>query len=510
MKQSIAKFIYLASIIAAPVHARADALAQVELEVALEKRVSVFVSRFDPEAFVRVSVSYRKISSPLPGTSFEVRDYSGSGESGTLRSAGLSSVNVTIYSAKENFPKILNTEISKLIPEAPASIEVKGLTDELRLALNIQPPQSSEVVERRDESFSATSLRFGAMLLGIALLCLFVASALAFKLSKQKMFETSRLIESRLIPMLQNLGNIATEGSGSSSRPTVLQATLSAPAGGFPTANGSGSTGTPSQDVTSLKLATLESLFSDAYWSHRDGYASWLWSAMSHAQRSEIFESKKVPGTYLKAIQVFPKERSDDHVDPAYLKALPIHHLSQDDMARWVEASLPAFHLLSPMRQTTLPISLKTRLACMAEPLDLNMNLPPIPSRESPPRILHAVQPLGELSNDDETTILHNPAMVSDLIKPQIRSLVWLAIKPFEFRQNALKEFSAEELASAWAGSPEVLARLLEAIPEKKRPMLNGYIQTVAANKKAYVYTKLVDAGLSSAIVAGITVKSAA
>jgi hypothetical protein len=88
--------------------------------------------------------------------------------------------------------------------------------------------------------------------------------------------------------------------------------------------------------------------------------------------------------------------------------------------------------------------------------------------------------------------------MVPNELRSQIRSLVWLALKPFEFRQKALAEFSSEEIASAWSGSPEVLARLSEALPEKKRLMLEGYLQSIEVNKKAYVYSRLVEAGLSN------------
>jgi hypothetical protein len=59
-----------------------------------------------------------------------------------------------------------------------------------------------------------------------------------------------------------------------------------------------------------------------------------------------------------------------------------------------------------------------------------------------------------------------------------------------------LAEFSAEELASAWAGAPEVLSRLSEALPEKKRSMLESYRSTIDVNRKAATFNKLVDLGL--------------
>jgi hypothetical protein len=226
---------------------------------------------------------------------------------------------------------------------------------------------------------------------------------------------------------------------------------------------------------------------------------------MTPVQRTALLSSSKLDSTYLKSVQVFPKERSEDHLDPAYLKPLAIGHLSQEDLARWVESFRPGFHLLPPMRQATLPISFKLRLDCLAEPLDAKLKIPPLPERPSTKRTLLAVQRIGDLSLDDEATILHNPSMVPEAMKPYVRSLVWLALNPFEKRQKVLAEFSAEELATAWGGAPEVLSRLSEALPEKKRAMLESYRSTIEVNRKAGTFNKLVDLGLGQGMGATST-----
>jgi hypothetical protein len=480
---------------------------QVDLETSLEKRIVALVNRFDPMAIVRVSVNYKKISSPLPGTSIEVRDFSGS--SGESFKGDINGANVIIYTSKDKFPEWLKVEIAKSVPEVRANIEFKNLTAEELAA--IQPGdtqkinQTVELFLNKQADFNRSFLmgilwRLGLVFGVVGCAILLIGSVVSFALLKRRMIETNRVIESRIIPVLQNMSSSKSESEGSS-KPTVLQATLTAPTGGFGgggSGGGGSGSGQAQQDIANLTMESLEALFTDCYWCQNDGYASWLWSVMKPSQRFELMSSSKLDPAYIKAIQVAPKDRQDDHLHPVYLNPIAIHHLSQDDIGRWVEAFLPGFHLLSPMRQVKLPISLKTRLQCMSQALDSKHKVPAIPERPSTKRVLHAVQKLGDLTHEDETTVLHNPAMVPNELRSQIRSLVWLALKPFEFRQKALAEFSSEEIASAWSGSPEVLARLSEALPEKKRLMLEGYLQSIEVNKKAYVYSRLVEAGLSN------------
>jgi hypothetical protein len=93
--------------------------------------------------------------------------------------------------------------------------------------------------------------------------------------------------------------------------------------------------------------------------------------------------------------------------------------------------------------------------------------------------------------------------MVREDMRPQLKSLVWLSLRPLEYRKMVLAQYSAEQLAEAWIGSPEVLARLMEALPEKKRLMLEGYLKTTTVSKKSSVYLRLVESGWNDAIALG-------
>ncbi len=476
---------------------------EVDLEKTLEERVRPLVLRFDPAAMVRVNVVFSRISAPLPGTALDVQDYTGSSDSGTLRDGEVSSVTITVFSDKQTLPTWLTDEINSVVPNLKPRIETKALSPEAKQAIaENQATNPSQMIENAMNAFSSQARTLSLYVVlglgGILLIGIGVGAFVAFSLQKRRSLETSHLFESRLIPALQNIGQ--GESGGSSSRPTVLQATLTAPAGGFQGQGSSGesSNGQASSSVSGLSQSALEGVLADCYWCHQDSYAAWLWSAMSPAQREGIFASKLVDREYLRWIQSLPREKMEEHLNPVYLSPPALHRISQTDMARWVERFPVGFHVLSPMRQKTLPISLKTRLACAAENLDEKTKVPAFPERESAKRVLEVIQQFGDLTQEDETTLLHNPLLVSESLRPQIRSLVWLALKPLETRQKILSEHSAEALAAAWWGSPEVLARLQEALPEKKRQMLDGYLKFVEVNKKTSVFGRLVDAGLDT------------
>ncbi|MEO6459392.1 MAG: hypothetical protein ABIO95_02985 [Bdellovibrionota bacterium] len=487
-----------------PGQAQARALAsEVDLERTLEDRVRPLVLRYDPDALVRVNVSFRKISSPLPGTALDVHDYSGSSDSGTVRDGEISGMVVTLFSAKENIPDWLQQEISSLVPGVKPRIERKALSPEAQQSMiQNRPSDPTQILESAISALTSQARTFSLYLVagfgGILFLGIGLGALVAFSLQKRRSTETHKLLESRLIPALNNLGQGAD--AGSSSRTTVVQATLSAPVGGFQGQGGgsSESSGPASASVAGLSLEALESVLSDCYWCHQDTYAAWLWSAMTPDQRNATYSSKFVDREYIKWIQSLPREKMEEHLNPVYLHPLALHRVSQVDMARWVEKYPIGFHVLSPMRQKTLPISLKTRLACAAETPDEKTKTPAFPERDSAKRILPVIQQFGELSPEDETTLLHNPLLVSESLRSHIRSLVWLALKPLDHRQKILSEHSAEALAAAWWGSEEVLARLNEALPEKKRQMLEGYLKVVEINKKTSAFGRLVDAGLDN------------
>ncbi len=482
---------------------------EVDLEIALEKRISPMVLRFDPNALIRINVTMKKISAPLPGTAIEVENFSGSSDGQGFSEAEIANTTVTIYTTKDPFPNFLKKEITDALAGMKATVKVSAMSDEAKSSLGAadqsETERNMELMKEFLENYGKQSRSLSIFLsvaIGLTLLiALAVGAGVAFSLQKRGSNEMSRLVENRLVPVLKELGG--TEERGGNNKPTVLQATLTATPDTFKGAGGGGgggSNGNGASDVTSLDVSAIEAILSDCYWCQYDTYAAWLWSVMLPNQRATIFESKKLDKEYLKLIQALPKDRFEDHLDPTYLNPPSLHLVSQEDLARWVEGFLPGFHLLSPMRQATLPISLKTRLACAAETIDEKTKVLPFPEKVSAKRKIKKVQKFNDPTFEDETTILHNPAMVREDMRPQLKSLVWLSLRPLEYRKMVLAQYSAEQLAEAWIGSPEVLARLMEALPEKKRLMLEGYLKTATLSKKSAVYLRLVESGWNDEI----------
>jgi hypothetical protein len=487
---------------------------EVDLEVALEKRISPMVLRFDPNALIRINVTMKKISAPLPGTAIEVENFSGSSDGRSFSEAEIANTTVTIYTTKDPFPNFLRKEISDALTGMKATVKVSAMSDEAKSSLGAADQTETErnmaLMKEFLENYGKQSRSLSIFLsvaIGLTLLiAVGVGTGVAFSLQKRGSNEMSRLVENRLVPVLKELGG-TTEERGGGNKPTVLQATLTASPDTFKGSGGSGGGGGGATgnaaDVTSLDVGALEAILSDCYWCQFDTYAAWLWSVMSPAQRTAIYGSKKIDKEYLKLVQALPKDRYEDHLDPTYLNPPGLHLVSQDDLARWVEGFLPGFHLLSPMRQATLPISLKTRLACAAETVDEKTKILPFPEKVSQKRKIKKVQKFNDPTFEDETTILHNPSMVKEEMRPQLKSLVWLSLRQLDYRKMVLSQYSAEQLAEAWIGSPEILARLIEALPEKKRLMLEGYLKTTSASKKSPTYLRLVESGWNDEVAMG-------
>jgi hypothetical protein len=466
---------------------------EIEVEKNLEDRIKPLAQRLDSDAIVRVNVRFKKISTSLPGTAWD---------SVSIQDNEISSVRVTVFTHQQELPDWLISEINSVVPGLRPQIQHRNFGQE-----KINSPEKNqdsnllikEALDSWGQQNQKNSLLMMIGLAGLLLLGLLASAFIAYSIQRRKSLDTHRLLESRLIPALQNL-NVG-EGS-SNSRPTVLQATLSAPAGGFSSGHSSSNSSNDwSYDTSSIKqlsLKSLEALMSDCYWCQQDSYAAWLWSMMSPEQRNSLFNSKIIVQDYLQWIQALPREKKEDHLNPIYLNPPSLHHVSQHDLARWTEKNPEAFNALSPMRQITLPLSLKTRLDCLSESARQKTHKEIKIEKESVARNLPRLQQFGELSYDDETTLLHNPHMVEEQLKPQIRSLVWLALRPLDYRQKILEQYTAEALASAWSGAEETLARLSEALPEKKRKILEGYLEFIEINKKGNVYHELVKSGLDS------------
>jgi hypothetical protein len=481
-----------------PPGAHAELSSQLALEERIEKRVSRVVNAYDVFASIRVNISMKKLSAPLPGTAIDLTNFSG-GESAGMEVNDISSVKITVASSKFPLPEWVkenvNAELSFL--GGRKSVDYQQMSDAMRKDIegNISSKEKVSLIAeglfRKYSSFAEglmTSVTMKIMM-GFVFLVMFTlaaATGIAFWLSKKRMQELAQVFEAKIVPALQNIG-----GMGGGKMSTSVKIDGSSFGAGFAgNRNQNGQT-----EIEEISPHSLVAVFSDCYWCRFDSYAAWLWSAMSPSQRLSIFQSEFVDPEYLKYIQGLKKEMREDHTDPVYLEPLPIQQLSQEDLAKWVKSTPGSWHALSPMRQSTLTLSLQDRLKALSEPVKARASLTSIPDKKSTKRSLAAVKRIGEISHDDEVAILANPALIPEPMRANMQSLVWLALKPLEDRQKILGEWSAEELATAWSAAPAVLEKLMEALPEKKKQLLNSYLTTTKPTRDSETFVSLVKSG---------------
>lgn len=484
------------------VAAKAELTSQMEIEERLEVRISKVVHAYDPYASVRVSVDFKKLSAPLPGTAIDLTNFQGNSDLGGVRIDDIQAVRITVSSSKFPLPAWIKTSIDAelKIPGLRKSVDYKQMPEAMRkdLEMNLGDKERISVVAE-DLFKKSTSFAEGLMvsltmklMMGLILLVglsLVAGGFMVHFLNKRRMRDFGTMLEAKLVPALQGINT----GGGGGGRMT---STIKLEGGNTMGGGAGGSAG--ATDVEGLPAIALESLFSDCYWCAKDGYAAWLWSSMTPNQRLALFQSTNIEAEYLKFIQGLKPERAADHFDPVYLEPLKIHGLSQDDLAKLVRSNKAMWHFISPMRQSTLPLTIQERLACVSEIVTANSKLPMIPEKRSPKRSLTGTRRIGELSAEDEVTILRNPDLIPDTMRGSLASLVWVALLPVETRTRLLNDFSAEELASAWTATPEILDRLREAIPEKKQKMLDSYLASVKPSKASETYRTLVREALAA------------
>ena len=486
--------------------AQAELTAQLNLEEKIENRVTRIVSGYDAFANIRVSVSFKKLSAPLPGTAIDLTNFSGS-ESAGVEMNDISSVKVTISSSKFPVPEwvkeSVNSELAFL--GGRKSVDFQPMSDAMKKDLegNISNKEKISLIAeglfRKYSSFAEglmTSITMKLMVGLVTIMCIFLAglTGISLWLNKKRDVQIANLFDTKLLPALQNMGAMGNSGGGAKNTTTVKIE------GNGPQGALGGAKSNDHSDVEGLTPQALVAIFSDCYWCRSDAYASWMWSVMTPAQRLSLYQNEFVDPDYLKFIQSMRKEAREDHLDPVYLEPLAIHNLSQEDLAKWVKTNPSAWQALSPIRQATLPLTLQERLKCISEPVKTRAQMVAMPTTKSTKRTLATVKRFGELSFDDEMAILQSPSMIPETLKSSMRSLVWLALKPLEERQKALADWSAEELASAWVAAPAVLAKLSEALPEKKKQMLTSYLATTRAGRDSDVFKGLVEEGLRTAV----------
>ncbi len=308
-----------------------------------------------------------------------------------------------------------------------------------------------------------------------------------------------RVVDGKLAPLFQQAGG----GRAAKSKVDIGKASFEGKSG---SQSGTGAipvAAAGSRELAELSLEVILNLFADCYWTEQDGYASYLWSQMTQQQREEMLklpEFQQAFGSYLPFIRQFEAVNLGHHSDSRYLVAASeLRSLNQTDLASWLLANTQFLSRLTPLRWENLPISLADRmkLTMMASRSAAAVAEEKIPvTQRSAPRDLPMRLVVKKLTIADEIYVMHNAHDIPAHMRSALHTLAWLALCPIAYRKKALDEFNARELADAWVGPDEVLAGLIEALPNKKVGMLNSYLNESQPSRDTEMFDILVAAGL--------------
>lgn len=458
-----------------------------QVESQIGTRIRTLIHSVDPSAQVLVRVKLKTSRGALPGTGADYEGVLGATDLVDLTQDDLEKVDIRIISKVDPFPD----GVLKSVRE-DLGVDEKRMT----IKLEKMDVQTAEVVSKgadiRDLANRVdASIGKGTNSFRIGFLLFFLLGAGLVAVHGVNGARTRKMVTSAVQEIREQFAQFSENGGGGGRREIdVGQAQIST------ASQRQISAGADSQrdSLTGLATEALVSLFTDAYWTENDAYAAWLWRQLPPTHRGAVIEMWKGATEYVRYLASVDPIPAEFHLHPCYLRPIQIHHLSQSDLAHWVGQLPGVWNLVSPMRQATLPVSIIKKLEWAN--LTVSTFEVKIPTKASPGRVLSGSSEFGELTLEDEEKIFENPEIVPMTLRKKVPSLVWLAIQDSEMRATTLQSYSAAELAQAWIGSKSILAKLEEALPEKKKKLLESYRQSVRPSRQSSVFSALMNLGI--------------
>jgi hypothetical protein len=262
----------------------------------------------------------------------------------------------------------------------------------------------------------------------------------------------------------------------------VQQALPETPQAALPSSRGMHFVGQTSV-FENLSITSMVSLISDAYWSSKDSYASWMWSHLSPNLRTKLLEAWPPLHTYVRHLANVAGHEDNFHFDSYYLKPADISHLSNEDLLSYVRKNPKAWGSVSMMRRKSIGLSLKERVEFSKYANETG----PVawPDTKSAHRVFQTQMEVSRLTLEDEQMILENPDFVPEHARNSLPSLVWLSLLSKENKEKLLQKYPAQFLAEVWVGPESLLQDLMSCMPDKKQALLKDYIQRVQPNRNS-------------------------
>lgn len=454
--------------------ASANMLDKVQLEEAIQRRIETHLKIYDNDLQARVRFVYKNPIA-LPGTTLaENEDLSPN----VISESDIRGIEIEIQTKLSQISDEMQKDIYTLIPIRKSRIKLKYLPWREK-SVNTEPPPLV-AKDFWDISKSITNDFSKLFLLIVAgSVCLLSLLFVVLHFSQVKNSKENFGLIAKSI--LENINQVPRGMAPESQKSSALHSSE-------PMAI--------SNEAAHLELSTesLVELFADCYWCEEDAFAHWLWKNLSLDQKKQTISAWPLLKKYSLYFVSLPPEAANYHQHPYYMAPEFLAWASQEVLQKELKNNPDLWLRLSPMRQIRLQIPIAEKLRIVKKG-DLSNTLPKMsaPSKE---RVLPMQAALGDLSFEDESTILKKPDMISSELRGQLKSLVWLSLQKPEFIQETLSRFDALSLATAWTGSPEVLQILEKQLPEKKVKLLLSYKDKVTPSKKSETYMQLFRAGL--------------
>ncbi len=459
-----------------------------KIEDLTEKRVRSLVNKIDPQAIVLVNFQFKEeaLDGTLPGTYLDVSIFQQRFATNNVFPHLIKSLEISIYWSGERSENWVDEKLKSLFNLKDNQVTIRHeKMDSETLGVILENNKNKNVLfffEQLQSHLNAlkeqwvfpVSLAFFGLILLSFIVFTFVSlkgqhslqkemQALTVAISTQSGEETRGFQGDSL----KNSQPANPENSGASSAESTIQ----------------------------LSAEQSLALLSDCYWCELDEYAIYIWKFLHTTTREQIMSLWPTTEQYLRAIShIEPKNLGYEH-HPAYLRPLRLENVSQQDLVEWLTKQPQAWSLLSPLRQIHLPIGLAERMKFMkASPLTVDqIKLPEIISK---PRVLSGLRLQLNLTQNDELYLLSNHHLISLEERRNFQTLLWFSKRDLEYKKSILSPISARDLATAWIGPEEILNEIAQAIPEKKRKLLDEYRQNIKANRMSPVFQYLLQKGL--------------
>ena len=464
------------------IHAHADLLDRMNLEEGFRVRIREVVKVFDPQAQVLVQFSYNGYQGNLPGTSLQ---YDSNVIPTNIEKRDLASIDVRIYANKNSFPKEVNDLIYGTLPIEKSKVHIQYQEMKAIPIIEnnmISPEALDKTLQKvvKDLGYQFAGILSVAFVIGIL-----VMLVLSIRRNRQFAGEVDRIVES-----LKDLQWIGSGGNNNNSASASISHRDISDESRFLSGSGGVS-------FSVYNLSSLKAMISDCYWAEKDEYASWIWKKMDFNQRSELLGALPFIEAYSRYLSEIPAVPFP-HFDHAYyVKPFEMSMTSQEDLAQFTRSTPVVWNLISPLRQSCLPLRLEEKLDCLKSSSGIVLQNPIFPV--SVPRDLFVMGSWGDLSVEDEVSLLKNPQVVPIALRGQIKSLVWLSLLPEEEIRAKLEQVDAKSLASAWVGPEEMLDRLESFLPERKKELLRNYRQRITAQRDSDSFVWLWEESLKHA-----------